>query len=668
MYPKPPICCKLRNLLDILLSNKDKGQLKLRQKTNNELFALYEGEMVFYNHSARRIREAKRILKQFQNFLEEYPPTPELVKYFLATFSNCKTSTLARYADILNAFLKWFEDQLDLITAVPKRSASYFEEEDIEKILRALRAKKSHRNTIIRDVLLIDLAIHTRLTRSELASLTVDNIDIDKKVLVVRRSKGSKNKVIPISDNMSCIIAEYVRSKDKEDSLFGLAPAIIRGKIRTFAKIAGTKLKTYSPRDYFEISRKVALGYSNVPDKYVCAECFDDYAIKNFINKNTVENKCSYCDNKSKKTVAAKLENVMDFICQGINAEWHEPTSYSDNEIIEDAYLKIVNSDELIRWEIEELQNTNEEVLDDIVSSMIDRRWCNREPYTLKKEEALSMSWNEFSDQVKHHTRYIFLQLQEKDALIKMDLGMIPVSKMLGRLINEISEMEYYFGTVRYLYAGSIIFRARIHKKRIKLSKAKELSAAPLESAVYSNRMSPAGIPMFYGAFDPNTALKEILDTNKSNTEKVASIAKFRTLENLLVLDWSNLPEVPSIFDMGKSHLRSTLIFMKEFVDELSRPVVKDRMENIEYVPTQIFTEYIRHQYADKEGNPIEGIVYPSSRNPDGICCVLFMYNEQCLDDYQDPNERIVLPYVPNRRLLYLEDIKRRNIGSKHMA
>lgn len=637
----------------------------MRQKTNNELFVSYESEMVFRNYSPRRIREAKRILKRFQNFLEEYPPTPELAEYFLASIGDLRASTLARYADILENFLKWFEDQLDLITAVPKRSTSYLEKGDIEKILQALRVKKRWRNTIIRDILLINLAMHTKLTPSELASLTVDYIDVDKMVILV---EGPKNKVIPIPENVSFMLAEYIRSRGREDTLFGLAPAIIREKIRTFAKISGKKLETYSPPDYLEMSRRVALGYSNVPDKYVCAECFDDYAIKNFINKNIVENKCSYCDNKSRKKISAKLENVMDFICQGINTEWHEPTSYTDNGIIEDAYIKIVNSEELIREEIEELQNANEEVLDDIVSSMIDRTWCNREPYALKKEEALSDSWDVFSDQVKHHTRYIFLRLHENPPLFAMDLDMIPVSKILDRLTNEISEMEYYFDTVRYLDAGSIIFRARIHEKRIILSKAKDLSSVPIESAVYSNRMSPAGIPMFYGAFDPNTALKEILDTNKDNTGKVASIAKFRTLDELSILDLSKLPEVLSIFDMSKSYLRPTLIFMKRFVEDLSRPVVKDRMENIEYVPTQIFTEYIRHQFRDKEGNPIEGIVYPSSRNLGGICCVLFMYNEQCLDDYQDPNEKIISPYVPNRRLIYLEDMERRDIGKKRWS
>jgi len=74
-----------------------------------------------------------------------------------------------------------------------------------------------------------------------------------------------------------------------------------------------------------DIRPQIALGYSDVPDKHVCAECFDDYAIKEFINENADENKCSYCSNVSDEPIAIALVEVVDFICQGINTEWENP-------------------------------------------------------------------------------------------------------------------------------------------------------------------------------------------------------------------------------------------------------------------------------------------------------------------------------------------------------
>jgi hypothetical protein len=151
-------------------------------------------------------------------------------------------------------FLKWYGEELDINIKVPKILPSYVEKSDIEKLLEALKAKKSHRNTIERDILLVDLAIHSGLRRSELANLRVGDIDIERQVLVVRQGKGAKDRVIPLSTNMSGKLVAYMENKGKDDSLFGLAPASISGKIRAFATKAGVDIHTHSLRDYFATS------------------------------------------------------------------------------------------------------------------------------------------------------------------------------------------------------------------------------------------------------------------------------------------------------------------------------------------------------------------------------------------------------------------------------
>jgi integrase/recombinase XerD len=245
---------QLRELLYILLGDKGRRQLELRQKTNNELFALYEGELVFRHRSARALHEAKRVLRHFHNFLGEYPPTPELAKSFLSTFKNRKPTTIARYTQILKVFFKWYGEELDINIRVPKILPSYVEKSDIEKLLEALRAKKSHKKTIDRDILLVDLAIHTGLRRSELANLRVGDIDVERQVLIVRQGKGAKDRVIPLSKSMSDKLTNYIEDKDKDNSLFGLAPSSISGKIKDFATKAGVKIHTHSLRDYFATS------------------------------------------------------------------------------------------------------------------------------------------------------------------------------------------------------------------------------------------------------------------------------------------------------------------------------------------------------------------------------------------------------------------------------
>ena len=174
----------------------------------------------------------------------------------------------------MKVFFKWYGEDLDINIRVPKVLPSYVEKTDIEKLLEALRSKKSHKKTIDRDILLIDLAIHTGLRRSELASVRVGDIDIERQVLVVRQGKGAKDRIIPLSKITTEKLAEYIKGKDKDSSLLGLAPASISGKIRSFAIKAGVHIHTHSLRDYFatSLSEKGAtiremqalLGHSNL--------------------------------------------------------------------------------------------------------------------------------------------------------------------------------------------------------------------------------------------------------------------------------------------------------------------------------------------------------------------------------------------------------------------
>jgi hypothetical protein len=107
--------------------------LELKQKSNRELFALYEGELAFRHHSAKGLEEAKRVLKHFQDFIGESPPSPDLAKSFLAQFTNRKPTTIASYGGFLKVFLKWYGEELDIKFKVPKVLPSYVQ----KRILRS---------------------------------------------------------------------------------------------------------------------------------------------------------------------------------------------------------------------------------------------------------------------------------------------------------------------------------------------------------------------------------------------------------------------------------------------------------------------------------------------------------------------------------------------------
>ncbi len=71
---------------------------------------------------------------------------------------------------------------------------------------------------------------------------------------------------------------------------------------------------------------------------------------------------------------------------------------------------------------------------------------------------------------------------------------------------------------------------------------------------------------------------------------------------------------------------------MQSFIDWFARPIDRDgKEEHLEYIPTQIITEYLRYNYTINN-KPIDGIIYKSSVGS-GKSVVLFIQNDQCVDN-----------------------------------
>jgi hypothetical protein len=69
--------------------------------------------------------------------------------------------------------------------------------------------------------------------------------------------------------------------------------------------------------------------------------------------------------------------------------------------------------------------------------------------------------------------------------------------------------------------------------------------------------------------------------------------------------------------------------FLHEFEQDLVKPVARDGMEHVDYVPTQIVTEFFRHRFRLSDGASLDGIMYRSSRTGQPAC-VLFFDSHHC--------------------------------------
>ncbi|MDX6352148.1 MAG: hypothetical protein QOF84_6938 [Streptomyces sp.] len=88
--------------------------------------------------------------------------------------------------------------------------------------------------------------------------------------------------------------------------------------------------------------------------------------------------------------------------------------------------------------------------------------------------------------------------------------------------------------------------------------------------------------------------------------------------------------------------------FLHEFVARLS--AVSNGREHLEYVPTQIVTEYLLRVFS--QDRPVDGLFFTSSADNSadgGTCTVLDVPQLHCLDPGQpEPDDRLSLRLVPD--------------------
>ena len=366
--------------------------------------------------------------------------------------------------------------------------------------------------------------------------------------------------------------------------------------------------------------------------QYVCPDCFEDEDISAFVREHLEFDECSYCGKTSENgtSVAAGVEDVIDFMESKLSQEYEDPVEQVGWDSAEGGWLGVQvygSTHELFMDGLGGFPCSNEELIEDITSHIGDtREWCDRDPYTLSPWQGLSSGWNEFCRLVKHRTRFMFFPAYEDEHE--------PEAVAPGQILGKIGELIQSSSMVRTLTAGTRLYRARIHAQGATYTTVDQL-APPPGNVPFTNRMNPAGIPMFYGALDRDTAIAEV----RSAVPTAASIGEFELLHEIRAVDLTALPPMRGIFAEGTRQAKAAIAFLHQFVEDATLPIERDGREHIEYVPTQIVTEYFRHRFlyehAPGQRSQVFGIVYPSARSEDGVNAVLFLDRLNCegIDD-----------------------------------
>lgn len=378
-------------------------------------------------------------------------------------------------------------------------------------------------------------------------------------------------------------------------------------------------------------------GYSlpELKEKYVCANHFDDSYLKQYINKNSISGTCSYCGKKKK---VIDLNHLMGYIVDKIMSYYGNPSdeglylasSFFDDDkeripgfqrvgcYVTPSFAHNYESTKELFYDIN--LTTDSEVLDnDMESCFINDEWIQHTPYMMSESQELSFMWKTFQRMVKHEQRFTFFKRPEfTGEEVSNDNGLMDILTELGAQI-----------TAHNLYsnisAGTELYRCRFINEGETVNKFDEITSSPDNKAKQS-RMSPAGISMFYGAFDKKTAIVESSPDGEGTGKYV--IGKFNLKKNLIVLDLTKLPK-PS-FWIGKDW--EGIEFLHSFNREITKRIERDDRIHIDYIPSQVFTEYLRYIHRLPNGKKIDGIIYKSSLKSTDNNIVLF-YNQRSSSD-----------------------------------
>ena len=357
-------------------------------------------------------------------------------------------------------------------------------------------------------------------------------------------------------------------------------------------------------------------------DSRLCSKCVEEPELEQFIVWTDGEPGCSFCELDDAPTC-----DFLDFMAHVKECVWAE-YDLAANCLGWDSreggwqWGPVWSTGELITDELEIglVRDNGDKLLRAMIDCLGHDDWCVKNPYSERPLETLRYGWRQFRKLIQHRTRFFLDRWAPAHTGNSLEIqGQPSPAEVLSAIGERIQRMELY----RELPVNSTVYRARYCKNNRLLTTPDELGPPPPERAVVANRMSPPGIVMFYAALDSETALAETVAGPGR-----FSVGEFAVRRSLWLLDLTRVTAVPGFFDAipdSQPWARHDAEFFRQLVEDLTKPIERDERVHIEYIPTQVVTEYCRMAFHDEHGAmALDGIVYPSACDQGLQAVVLF--------------------------------------------
>lgn len=348
-------------------------------------------------------------------------------------------------------------------------------------------------------------------------------------------------------------------------------------------------------------------------DETICPEHINDEYLKKIAGEHVDSASCSFCRRKpiNGRPFAAPMDVIVAPIFEAIHASYGDITAApwagvgSDLPPGTGEVVLAVTQDDF-----------DEFVLEAVVEAIAGAIATPTHWYKRDNRGHFSYSWGRFAETVRNESRFVFIAQPRTGGENE------PPARLAGFLEGLLTYARKSTGMLHPLPKGTRLYRGRMTDDALKLQRdaegapAKVLGAAPPEKAA-AGRMSGEGVPLFYAATTVKTAVAEIALHSPYDH---AVIGEFITEKVLTVLDFTATPKLPSRYDAERQTQRMFGEFVGEFVDAITRPVILDGRERVDYIPTQVVTEYLRWVPERR----IDGIAFRARADNSGKNVVLF--------------------------------------------
>jgi hypothetical protein len=382
-----------------------------------------------------------------------------------------------------------------------------------------------------------------------------------------------------------------------------------------------------------------ARGFDDASEQAICLDCVRDDALRDEVRPYLAERACTFCGAESEDEgapIAAGFGDFMSVIMRAITFRYrtvgdaglyHDEGQWVGGDVLDagEAAADVCGD------------HVTVDVLEAIGSAIREPLWTDASLFEARPDQVLTWSWQDFRDKVKYESRFVFLSGDRTGEGLDEHRCGYSAGEILGKLEQIITDNDI----VRTAPAGTGFWRGRLADDPGKVkdyASAQALGSPPCERAS-NNRMSPAGISMFYGSENIDTAVAEI---GAHSIKRHAVVGEFETVRKLALLDLANLPALPSLYQQAGREHYDDLRFLHFLARDLAKPISLDGQEHIEYVPTQVVTEYLRYL----PHCAVDGILFRSAQNH-GVNCVLFCGPEGCLEPDASEHSGTVRAHKP---------------------